>query len=389
VTPFLLLAACGLRNVLPSGPVTDPLPREERSVAYLGPPVVPFPVLPFQVFGLRYAIDLVVVTDHPQWEMHEYARIDLGDRSLWIAQDTDRSGVQTIVADLADIEAWVPEVPVPRSAGPLAVDERWDDRRVEVDLSYTNVAGEAVRVSFAATLPKHPPNKRNGNTMGHSKDVVAAVLDLERRVRAQRVDMWIDGVEQKSERLLGLVPFEFLLTQTQGGVAIADFRQTADADGFVLTRPADGEWPTASTERWIATPENGLLREARFDNGVTAFTYWFEEGGLSRAEVHQTGRPDPVFTMTISPPLPDLRRPFEGELTSRFAMDVGEEKGHGCGSIAARWTDPATVEVALRPAAPHWLADRPMTTRIQYADGAATVETVRDPDGAASPEPCP
>jgi hypothetical protein len=377
---LFLLAACGLRNVLPSGPVTDPLPHEARSVAYTGDPLVPFPVLPFQVFGLRYAIDLVVVTKNPRWEMHEYARIDLGERGpLWVAQDTDRSGVQTIVADLPDIDAWVPEVPVPRSAGPLSVDERWDDRRVDVDLSYTNIAGEPVRLTFDAKLPEHPPNKRNGNTMGHSKDVVAAVLDLERQTRAKHVEMWIGGEKQKSERLLGIVPFEYLLTQTQGGVAIASFRQTPAPDGFTLTRPAEGEWPTASTEAWITTPENGLLRDARFDNGVTSLTYWFEEGGLSRAEVRQVGRPDPVFTMDVSPPLPDLRRPFEGELVSRFTMDVGEEKGHGCGTIAAKWIDPSTVEVALRPADPRWLADRPMTTTIRYADGAATVATARDP----------
>jgi hypothetical protein len=375
VIPFLF--ACGLKGVLPSGPVTDPLVREERSVAYTGPPIVPFPVLPFQVFGLRYAVDLVVVTDHPRWEMHEYARIDLGDRSLWLAQDTDRSGAQTIVADLADISAWVPEIPVPRSRGSLVVDERWNERDVAVDLSYTNVAGEPVRVAFEATMPRRPPRKRNGNTMGHSKDVVAAVLDLERKVRARRVDMWIGGEKQKSERLLGLVPFEFLLTQTQAGVAVASFRQTASADGFVLTRPATGDWPTASTEHWITTPENALLRNARFDNGVTAFTYWFEEGGLSRAEVHQRDRT--VFTMDIAPPLPDLRRPFEGELVSRFTMDVGEEKGHGVGTITARWVDPSTVEVALRPTAPRWLADRPMTTRIRYAEDGAVVETTRDP----------
>jgi hypothetical protein len=224
--------------------------------------------------------------------------------------------------------------------------------------------------------------------MGHSKDVVAAVLDLERQARAKHVEMWIGGEEQKSERLLGIVPFEFLLTQTQGGVAIASFRQTAAPGGFTLTRPAEGEWPTASTESWITTPENALLREAKFDNGVTSLTYWFEEGGLSRAEVRQVGRADPVFTMDVVPPLPDLRRRFEGELVSRFTMDVGEEKGHGCGTIAARWRDPSTIEVSLRPAEPRWLADRPMTTTIRYADGAATVATRRDDDDA-TPEPCP
>ena len=242
-----------------------------------------------------------------------------------------------------------------------------------------------MRLTFDAKLPEHPPKKRNGNTMGHSKDIVAAVLDLERQVQAKHVEMWIGGEKQKSEKLLGIVPFEFLLTQTQGGVAIASFRQTQAPDGFTLTRPAEGEWPTASTESWAATPENALLRDARFDNGVTSFEYWFDNGGLSRAEVRQVGRTDPVFTMTLEPSLPDLRRPFEGELFSRFTMDVGEEQGHGVGTIAARWIDATTVEVAFTPTEPRWLADRPMTTRIRYADGSATVATARDSEPKARP----
>jgi len=209
------------------------------------------------------------------------------------------------------------------------------------------------------------------------------VLDLERQVQAKHVEMWIGGQKQKSEKLLGIVPFEFLLTQTQGGVAIASFRQTAAPDGFTLTRPAEGAWPTASTESWTTTTQNALLEEGRFDNGVTSFEYWFENGGMSRAEVRQVGRTDPVFTLTVEPPLPDLRRPFEGELFSRFTMDVGEEKGHGVGTIAARWIDPSTVELAFRPTEPPWLADRPMTTTIRYAGGTATVATFRDRDAAA------
>ena len=50
------------------------------------------------------------------------------------------------------------------------------------------------------------------------------------------------------ERLLGLVPFKFLLSQTQGGFAIADYRLTPGEDSWTLTRPGatDTDWPTLS-----------------------------------------------------------------------------------------------------------------------------------------------
>ena len=38
----------------------------------------------------------------------------MGERSLWIAKDSDAYGVQTVTADLDDLRAWLPEVPAPR-----------------------------------------------------------------------------------------------------------------------------------------------------------------------------------------------------------------------------------------------------------------------------------
>jgi hypothetical protein len=386
---LLVLGGCGLKNLLPSGPVLkEPLASEPRTVVYTGPPIVPYPVLPVQAFGLRYAIDLVVVTNDPAWDMHEYARIDLGDRPpLWVTKDTDQLGIQTIRADLPDIGSWLPEIPVPRSPGAVAVTETWTGRHLEVDLAYTNIADQPVRLEFEAKLPGHPPAKRNGNTMGHSRAVVAVVLDLERKAQAGRVRMWIGDEPQTMKKVLGIVPFKYLLTQTQGGLAITSFTQDPAEGGFGLTRPASDPWPTTSREVWRVANGVGAER-ATFDNGVTTMTYTFEDGGLARAEVRQIARPDPVFSLVVSPALPDLRRPFAGEIRSAFAMDVGEEEGHGCGSFVAKWVDATTVELAIRPTSPRWLADRPMTTRIHYEGTTATVETARDSDAAALPGPC-
>ena len=117
---MLLLGILGLSELLPGDPVLEPweraafdLPMPSGAV-YQGPPRVNHPVLPVQIWGLRYALDVVLRTTSEQWDMHEIARIDLPDRSIWVAKDASAEKVQTIVANIPDIQSWVPEVPVQR-----------------------------------------------------------------------------------------------------------------------------------------------------------------------------------------------------------------------------------------------------------------------------------
>ena len=49
------------------------------TVTYTGPARVGPPVVPLQVFGVYYDIDVVLVSRHPSWDMHEYARLNTGD----------------------------------------------------------------------------------------------------------------------------------------------------------------------------------------------------------------------------------------------------------------------------------------------------------------------
>lgn len=364
--------ACGLRDVLPAGPVSVPEPLPRQQLRYTGPPRVDHPVLPLQVFGLHYDLDLVLVSKNPAWDMHEYARIQLPGGPLWIAKDTDPSGVQTIVADLPDIEQWIPEIPAPRQRGVLEVDDRSDGDHIDVSLSYENPRGQSVQVDFEAKLSSKPPRRRNGNTMGHSKDIVAVVLDLERQVHAHSVRMTIDGQRQRIQRLLGIYPFKFLLRQTQGGLAITSFVQRPAKDGFLLERPIEPPWPTQATEHWRVEGDEAVL-----STPLLQTTYRFEEGGLSQARVNQHAQDQPIFTLRLSPALPDVRRPFEGIHTSRFVMDVGEQQAHGVGLIAVRWVDADTVEVRITPQEPRWLHDRPMVGWIHYRDDAVEVITQR------------
>lgn len=377
----LTLCGCGLKSLLPTGPIATAedqaafIPVSPAPVTYTGEPRVTFPVLPLQPFGLQYAVDVVFVSTHPDWDMHEYARLDLPQRSVWIAKDSDRSGKQTIVSDVENLPSWMPEIPAPRLERTLTVDDRTKDEEVNVSLSYLNSSDQQVRVRAQGRMPSSPPAKRNGNTMKHSQDVVAAVLDIERFGKKITGNISIGGKPQRFKKILGMVPFRFLLKQTQAGIAITNYRMQPLDQGFRLLRPSPAapDWPTKSDETWDF---DGHV--AAYDNGVAQFQHSFIEGGLSSSQVRQHGLSEPTFILRLQPALPDLRRTFEGEHTSTFVMDVNGQAGHGKGEVRAWWSSDSEVHVTFLPTHPHWLASRPMETTIVFlADGSVDVFTHR------------
>lgn len=382
---LLLLGGCGLRDVMPGPPVATgaartwydaeeaPRSAEGVPVVYLDAPRVPFPVLPVQVWGLRYALDVVLVSDHPDWVMHEYARIDLPGGSFWMAKDAGVDREQTITADLPDLEGWVSEAPVRRRSGPVQVTDRSTAAEADVALRYTNPLGQPVEVHYVGPQPTAPSSPRNGNTMGHSRGTVAALLDLYRFRIGGRATVVIDGVERGLHRLAGLVPEAYLLAQVQGGFAVADHCQTAAPGGFRLRRPCTAaSWPTHGDEGWSVAADGWVERPGP----VVTLRYHFVEGELDAATAVQAGDPTPLVSVRFRPRLPDLRRRFDGVAESRFVIDVNGRAGHGIGCARARWEGDAARLVVL-PSAPGWFADRPLVHTLRFDGASASLTAAR------------
>jgi hypothetical protein len=343
-------------------------------VNYTGDSLSPHPVLPFQVFGLYYDLDLVIVTRNTGWDMHEYARIQTPSGPIWMAKDSRPDGVQTIVSDAAALESLIAEVPVPRIPASVEVIDHTQGDEVDVTLSYSNPDGVATVVHFTGHIPEKPPRLRNGSTMGHSRQAVAAVLDLERFGTRNRAKVTMNGDTVPIKRMLGVLPMLYTLYQAQGGFAVSSWETAGDESSFVLTRPgsdmswdpATGKegWPTTRSEVW--TVEGGRVVG---DFGLNRYEYQFEDRELHSVRVEQFGRDIPVFELFLQPALPDLSRPFTGQAQSRFRMDINGQRGHGKGTIIATWNDDQ-VELQIIPEAPWWLADRPMHGVILFpADG--------------------
>jgi hypothetical protein len=379
-----VLPGCSFIQKLPEGPVQTAWERTQgwaevtaSGVVYQDAPQVAYPVLPMLAWGAAYDLDIVVVSQHPRWDMHEYARLSTPRGPVWLVKEARAETLeQVLVTPFAEIGSWMPELPMQRRAGPVGVVDRSTGNHVDIELQYTNFDGEEARVHYRGDAPVERMKLRNGSTMGHSRGQVMAVLDLPDRGFG-RAEMEIAGRSVGVKRILGLVPFAMTLIQTQAGFTIGRFQQEGEASAFRSRHLApDGTSPEAA---WDVV-SRGDVTVVRTESEIRSLNYEFigppDALELARIVTTQWGRSTPTSVVEFSPAIPDLRRRFEGVVRSRYAFDVNGQDNHAVGWVEARWT-PEGPRVRLIPERPWWTADRPMETRIQYDNGRTVTEIVR------------
>ena len=293
------------------------------------------------------------------------------------ARESDLS--QSIVADLEGIEGWLPEVPVARKQHPVVVRDESTGDWLDIHIEYDNIDGQPVVVDYTGPAPTSLQGKRNGSTMGHSRSSVLAVLDLSHRDFARRAEVTIGGERQRISRLMGLVPFRMALQQVQGGLSVGRFTVSGSADEVTTTHDTySGD--TASQTWTVQRPAGEVVVEQA--HRMRTVRYRFADRGhdtweLRSATVEQWGRATPAVHMELHPPLPDLRRPFEGTVRSHYVIDINGQEGHAVGWLSATWRAHG-VELEVAPEAPWWTTDRPMKSTVTFDGGEVEVriETV-------------
>jgi len=380
-----------IRDYLPHGEALSPRKlqswlKEEESLSpvnYASPDPalqslpLAAPILPLQVFAVTYDEDIVLETNHPWWSMHEYARVQVDGREIWIAKDSDATGLQTITAALDDIETWIPEVPVPRLRSDIQVDDRSDPTRLAVALRYRNPRNEQVEMNFSAPRPIPENTGPNGSTFNHSQEFVSALLDISHKgLGGIDASLSFDGKPAKIRRVLGLIPVKALLKQTQAGVATASYLLESPSDAghsLALTRPAPGAiWNTRTrTPELLRLEGDGLVRETTSHR----FIHHFESGGLTSIQAWQKGQPDSPAQLEVrfSAPLPDFRRSFRGEVLRHFGVLVNG-KIQGYGRLLATHSDGDGATLKFLPVAPTWFENRPMETRMTRGRTPGTIQ---------------
>lgn len=378
------LAGCGVKQLLPGGPVlgswqrTVQFKRSPSGAYYSDAARTAFPVVPIIPWGAAYDVDLILVDDDPVWDMHEYAMLRGPDGPIWLAKDA-RLGTlqQAIVAELPGLASFVPEIPVHRVEEPVTVVDRSTSSRLDVDIAYVNVDGKQVQAHYDGPAPEELEAKRNGNTMGHSRDQLMAVLDVSSKAFAKHASVAIDGEKQHIHRIAGLVPFQLALVQTQAGVAVGEVSYTPADGGFTTTYhlpdgPVTAPWTIDDQGDRVVLRQESELRTVEI-GGIAANGAW----EMTDATVTQWGRATPVLHLDISPALPDMRRHFDGHVLSHYVIDVNGQDSHATGVLDA-WWEADGPRVALRPEAPSWTVDRPMESIVVFpGDGSADVRVAR------------
>lgn len=393
----LSLVGCSFTRMLPKGPVVDE-PRREAvwseeasasGVDYTSRAQVSLPAVPFLVFGLRYDLDVVIASNHPKWEMHEYARVASPGGPIWLAKDTLRSnGDQILVGDAEDLDNLLPEIPLARRPTGLKVDNESTASALDLRFRYENADGVPVDVRYEGPRPRKRLARRNGSTMGHSRNQVMAVLDLPNRRFGTVASVSIGGNSYGVRRLLGVKPMRLAIRQTQGGIPEANVRWStegeadagANAPFFARYRLPGGstierQWQTRrEADRLVVFEESGMRR--------LLYRFRIGDGGaleLTSASVRAYGDGRRTFSIDFSPALPDLRRSFRGTHRSRFVMDVGGQRNHAFGRVTVR-SDEAGAIVEIRGTEPWWVADRCVTSRLdRTADSGITMQTTVRP----------
>jgi hypothetical protein len=382
-------AGCGIKTMLPRNPVWTDSQREQALGKPQSAPVTytdsgsGFPILPFQIFGIGYDLDLVVVAD-TGWDMHEYARVPLGEGEyVWVVKEARLDGSQYILVDYPDPVSFAPELQFPIREEPLRVTDRSTEDILDITFEYRNWDNEPVRMRYQGKPPQPNQSRRNGSTMHHSEGLALVVLDLAGQRFGSDLEMEIAGRAHKPRRILGVQKYLVALEQVQGGLIRGRFDIVPHESEF----PAGFSQHRGDAEtRWILRREGETL-VAETSGAITTLRYVFEirEGTSGRsyefrsATVEQKGRHDPTFHIEVNPALPDLSRAWKGETLSRFVLDVNGQRSHGVGHIRASSTENG-AHVHVEGEKPWWVKARPFRTHVApRQDGGFAIHSERAP----------
>lgn len=375
-----LITACkGLKRMMPEGPAISAkervayLDNPKHEVNYTAPPLVDFPVSPIQVWAATYELDIILVSKHPAWNMHEYAQLQTPEGLLWIMKDAAEPTLdQYIVADLDSIDTWLPELPVVRKSYPVVVEDKSTSSMLDLVFRYENIKGEKIRATYKGKPPTTEQKKKNGSTMGHSRNQLLVGLNLPYRDFGKKATISYDGEAYKIDKILGLIPFQMALQQTQGGASAGLFELEQRGEQLISSHY---NTETAVEQIWKVEKSENTTTLSQTNNFRTA-SYTFVGTGetleLQQASIQQWNKPEAGVTITFSPALPDMRRPFEGNFTSNFVMDIAGQNNNAIGTMTASWKDGQAI-LTVNPTAPWWVTDRPMQTTIEYNSQTAKV----------------
>jgi hypothetical protein len=134
-------------------------------------------------------------------------------------------------------------------------------------------------------------------------------------------------------------------------------------------------------QRWDIERRGGQVWVSQSSDHRTLAYEFLVKGEDSTLELRSItvtpwGQSVPTTAITFSPALPDLRRQFNGKVTSKFVIDIAGQESYTTGTAVSSFGD-SGVKVELTPTAPSWAVDRPIVSTVNFRDGMPYVSTRR------------
>ncbi len=375
IVGFSMVAAFyELRKMLPRKAVVGKKKRAmleqvlKKPVDYISEPIVDHPVIPFLIFGIHYDKDIVIVSKHPDWNMHEYSLLNLPDGDCWMMKDSKEGSLdQCVTIQRTDIIDWVPEIPLEIAFKPIKIEDRGNEEWEDISFTYENFHGEQVDISYKGKKALRSLKKRNGSTMGHSRNQLIAILDLPERSFGKKAEMTYNSKSYPIKKILGLKSFNMMLSQTQGGISTGAYAQYQE-DSKIKTKHKNAR---ETIQDWTL---EGKVLEQKSPFRTQQYHFCEDEPyELISANVQLWNNSKKAFNITFYPALPDFRKEFRGKHIAIFVMDVNGQQGHGIGKIHSYWQDKKLI-IDFFPENPQWITDRPLRQVITFENNNVNVK---------------
>lgn len=289
-----MLGACGAKYKPANAALSSyersfkfPVNRPHEGLVYSGAaPATSAPVPPVMAFGAAFDLDFVVIPKAGEFDMLEFAKLATPTGPQWLALETSaQGGDQTLVANVDDIESFMPEIPLTRlDSNDFVATDKSTEFTVDLTIDYTNSRGQKVHVTMVGDPPTKTARKRNGRTFDHSANQLLAVLDVESTQSLFKANVDLDDHNLKLKKIAAIVPAQFVLVQSQGGLAQAAFKvipTTAAAGSAELGKVvvnAPGEAPAAK-------PAPDLLVKMAVVQNVPALTKCWSDRVAEKADL--------------------------------------------------------------------------------------------------------
>ncbi|MDD3626883.1 MAG: hypothetical protein PHV06_06145 [bacterium] len=309
------------------------------------------PVFPFTPFFIPIEDEIFIELNNDIWWTLEICRF----KGEWFNLDADTTGEQVLgINDNFPGELYE-NIPLKNYSNKIELKE---SEKKKYEIKYQSITGDEILIFFEVISKSFTPEKRNGSTMGHSDELIWALVDLE-EIASGKVKVMING---KKANVKYLVPFfirkAFKIKQTIVGIPSEEGREfSLGSDGSRFKNDSPDESVVKFTD---ILSDDYLIEYYFYENSKIEFLELFSVRGIFENKE--------IVNFEFSPSVPDLRFIYpEDEWSGRFAVSINGIFGYSTGRVEIV-NEFGKTYMNIIPEEPYWSANRIIQIKFTFSE---------------------